>query len=116
MEAIKRNSKVDLAAKNNDWGKGWVISNVNNEVLWSHEALDSGPTIKAKFTDGKQHIAFNGSGRSRTNNSNSVAQSGHIQLSIGKHFRLIVINFLGHARVCNPDVDQACNVNGSDQE
>jgi type IV fimbrial biogenesis protein FimT len=114
-EAIKRNGKVDLVAVNGNWANGWIIKSAENDQILSHEALDKDFNISAKFTDGDQHISYNGSGHSRTKKGTSTPQSGHIQISIGKNSRLIVINFLGRVRVCNPANEPNCVTNSSDE-
>ncbi|MET3109056.1 type IV fimbrial biogenesis protein FimT [Oxalobacteraceae bacterium GrIS 1.18] len=113
-EAIKRNGKVDLIALNEDWKNGWVVTSAENEQIMTHEALHTDFEVNGRFSDGKQHIAYNGTGHSRRNNSSYAAQSGHIHISLGDHSRLVVINFLGRARVCNPATDRSCNVNSDE--
>jgi len=113
-EAIKRNSKVDLTAIGDNWKNGWVIKSNDDEQIMTHEPLHNDLTISAKFTDGTQHISFNGTGHSRTNSSTTASQSGHIYLSIGDNSRAIIVNFLGHVRVCNPAIDKFCTAVSAD--
>jgi len=110
-EAIKRNGKVDLVAVNGNWANGWTIKSAENGQISAHEALDKDFIVSAKFTDGDQHISYNGSGHSRTKKGTSAAQFGHIQIAIGKNSRLIFVNFLGHVRVCNPAIEANCVAN-----
>lgn len=113
-EAIKRNGKVDLIAVNGKWENGWVIKNRENEQILSHEPLHKDFNVNGKFTDGEQHIAYNGTGRTRTKSSTNTSQFGHIQISIGDNSRLIVVNFLGRVRVCNPVIDRNCLISSTD--
>jgi len=112
-EAIRRNGLVDLVAIQGDWKNGWIISSAENRQIMTHPRLHRDVNINAKFTDGLQHIAYNGNGRSR-GKSSTASQSGHIYLSLGDHARLITVNFLGRARSCNPAHDKSCAVNLDD--
>lgn len=113
-EAIKRDARVDLvpAGDGHEWRNGWVIfidedndqrPDINEKIIFLHDALDPQMHITARFTDSKvQYIAYTGSGRSRTNTSNQTAQAGSWLLQLGAHSRKIVINFIGRPRICNP--------------
>lgn len=113
-EAIKRDTRVDLvpAGDGRDWRNGWLIfidedndqhPDADEKIIFVHDAVDSEMQIAARFTDSKvQYIAFNGSGRTRTNTSNQTAQAGSWLLELGSHSRKIVINFLGRPRICDP--------------
>ena len=113
-EAIKLDARVDLvpAGDRQNWSDGWVIfidedndqyPDIGEKIVFTHDALDSEMQITARFTDSKvQYIAYNGSGRSRTNTSNQTAQAGSWLLELGTHSRKIVINFLGRPRICDP--------------
>ena len=107
-EAIKRNDIVDLIAVNKDWKNGWVVNGTDDQQIIAHEPLPKEFEVSAKFTDGLQHIAYSGSGRSCSCTKTTGPQSGHIQLSLQAHTRIIVINFLGRPRICNPSSDQSC--------
>lgn len=116
MEAIKRNSRVDLIANNNNWKNGWIIK-TDDQTIYNHEPLHHDIYVESKLTSkSKIYIAYNGTGRTRTDTSNYTAQSGNILLSIGEYSRLIVINFLGRIRVCNPvtESDKTCSTATSD--
>ena len=70
-------------------------------------------TIKSIFTDSKTtYLAYNGSGRTRTNAGNQTPQLGTISFLLDGKGRRIKLNFLGRARLCNPDSDRTCT--GSD--
>lgn len=102
MEAIKRNGRVDLIAHGGSWKNGWMIV-VNNQPIFNHEALHSDIHVNSNFTSkAKTYIAYNGTGRTRTDAESNRSQSGSIRLSIGNNSRLIVVNFLGRIRICNP--------------
>ena len=110
MEALKRNGSADLVAIDGSWKNGWIIKSPDNERIQWHEPLNNDLQISGKFTDGAQHIGYNGTGRSRTKSSTGSPQSGHIQISLGKNSRLIIVNFLGRVRVCNPALDHSCTI------
>ncbi len=117
-EAIQRGGRVDLVpAEGSDWSKGWVVfvdKNGNQKpdsgerIIFSHGPAPDGLAIKAAFTDSKaQYLAYNGSGRSRTNGNSQTPQAGTISFELDKQVRRIKINFLGRPRMCNPEVDGA---------
>lgn len=113
-EAIHRGVRVDLvpAGDGTSWSTGWIVFIDENDnqrpdatevVIARHEPLPRDLTISARFTDSKvQYLAFNGSGRSRTNASSQASQSGSWLLESGSHTRKVIVNFLGRPRVCNP--------------
>jgi type IV fimbrial biogenesis protein FimT len=102
MEAIKRNGRVDLIARDGSWKHGWIIT-ANDQLIFSHEALHKDILIDSTFTSKvKPYIAYNGTGRTCTDDNSNRPQIGTIRMSIGEHARLIVVNFLGRVRICNP--------------
>lgn len=120
-EAIQRGARVDLvpADSGSDWTKGWIVfidkngnqrPDAGEKIIFSHGAVPKGLIIKAAFTDSKaQYLAYNGTGRTRTNASSQTPQTGTFSFVLDDRVRKIKINFLGRARVCNPDVDgSAC--------
>lgn len=114
-EAVSRNDIVDLIALNNDWKNGWRISAADNQQILAHEALHVDFKIESRFGDGLQHVAYNGTGHSvRAHGSTAAPQSGHIKLSLGAHSRIIIVNFLGRTRICNPSQDKYCDSASSD--
>jgi len=112
-EAVSRNTTVDLVALNDDWKNGWIISSSDKKQILVHEALHSDFKIEARFGDGLQHIAYNGTGHS-VRADTSATQYGHIKLSLGAHSRIIIINFLGRTRICNPSRDKYCETASAD--
>lgn len=113
-EAIHRGVRVDMvpAGDGTQWTNGWVIfvdedndqhPDANETIIYSHTASYRNVRITPSFTDSKvQYIAFNGTGRTRTNASSQTSQSGNWLLESGSQSRKVVINFLGRARVCDP--------------
>lgn len=118
-EAIGRGVRVDLiaAGDGSDWAKGWVIfidedgnqkPDAGEPVLFSHGPIAAGIAIKSAFTDSKRnYIAYAASGRSRTAANAQAPQVGSWTLAIDSRVRRIKVNFLGRARVCNPDIDKS---------
>lgn len=116
-EAIHRSTRVDLVPAGNgaSWNDGWVVfvdSNGNQRpekgetIIFTHDPIDRNLSITPRFTDSKvQYIAFNGTGRTRTNANSQTSQSGNWLLELGTQSRKVVINFLGRPRVCNPQDD-----------
>lgn len=113
-EAIQLGTRVDLVpADGNDWSSGWKVfvdENGNQKpdngerIVFSQGPIASGIGIEAKLTDTDDYIAYQGSGRTRTNKSSQTPMAGTIAFRVGDQERRIVINMLGRARVCNPNV------------
>jgi len=118
-EAIQRGTRVDLvpAGDGTDWTRGWVVlidrngnqkADAGEQIISFHGPAPKGMAIKAAFTDSKaQYLAYNGSGRTRTNANSQAPQLGSWLFTLDNQARRIVINFLGRPRVCNPNVDTA---------
>lgn len=118
-EAIHRGVRVDLvpAGDGSKWTNGWVIfidedndqrPDKNETIIYLHDELHQDVQITPRFTDSKvQYLAYNGTGRTRTNANSQSSQSGNWLLEAGSQSRKVVINFLGRARVCDPDKDVA---------
>jgi type IV fimbrial biogenesis protein FimT len=116
-EAIQRGTRVDLvpAGDGSDWTKGWIVlidrngnqkADAGDQIIFSHGPAPKGITIKAAFTDSKaQYLAYNGSGRTRTNANSQTPQLGSWSFTLDNQARRVVINFLGRPRVCNPNID-----------
>jgi len=114
-EAIKGNKVAKIIASNQNWKNGWYVVNSSNQTIMTHGPFPKELNVNAKFSDGTQQIVFNGAGHTRSNDSRNLPQFGHIQLTLGKSSRIIMINFLGHTRVCNPDIDRSCMVSRTEQ-
>lgn len=118
-EAIHRGTRVDMvpAGDGSQWSRGWVIfidenhnlrPDANETVISTNGALHSAIRITPSFTDSKvQYIAYNGTGRTRSNANSQTSQSGNWLLESGTQSRKLVINFLGRPRVCNPRKEAA---------
>lgn len=113
-EAIQRGTRVDLvpAGGSSDWRRGWVVfidendnqlPDAGDRIVFRHGPLSSGIAIKSSLKG--QYIAYNGTGRTRTNASSQAPQFGSLRLSLDQQARKIVINFLGRVRVCNPALE-----------
>ncbi|MGZ3158013.1 MAG: GspH/FimT family pseudopilin [Burkholderiaceae bacterium] len=118
-EAIRRGTRVDLIpSAGKDWASGWIvfvdrnnnqIVDAGEEVIFSHGSISNDLTIKSAFTDStKEYLAYNGTGRTRTNASAQTPQFGTITFALGKQVRRIKLNFLGRSRLCNPESDSTC--------
>jgi type IV fimbrial biogenesis protein FimT len=118
-EAMQRGARVDLVpADGKNWNNGWVIFIDGNDdqmpeagetLVFAHGPVTDGLTITSSFTDSsKKYLAYNASGRSRTNSSSFSPQLGTVSLALDRHVRRIKINFLGRPRVCDPSHDSAC--------
>ena len=107
-EAIKRNSLVQLRALDGDWTKGWQMLDGSGRLLRTHAALHPTVLIEARLGNGMQYIAFDGVGHNRHSDTGGGSLYGQFRLSIGTQTRLIVVNAIGHSRVCNPARDRAC--------
>jgi type IV fimbrial biogenesis protein FimT len=118
-EAIQRGVRVDLVPAGNgtEWTEGWIVlvdSNHNQradageQIIYSHGPVPKGIAIKSAFTDSKvQYLAYNASGRTRTNANSQTPQLGSWSFTLDDQVRRIIINFLGRPRACNPVTDTA---------
>lgn len=116
-EAIKRGARVDLlpVGDGTDWAKGWIVlvdQNRNQKadpgefILLEHGPVPKEMSIKSAFTDSKTlYVAYNGTGRTRTHANSQSPQLGSWTITLDKHSRRIIINFLGRPRICNPATD-----------
>lgn len=117
-EAIKRGTRVDLVPSTADgnWAKGWVVfvdANLNQrpdegeQIIFMRDKVPDGMTIEPRLTDSSaQYLAYNGTGRTRGNNSGESPQWGSFLFKLDERSRKININMLGRARVCNPEIDK----------
>ncbi len=117
-EAIQRGTRVDLVpAEASDWNKGWIVfiddnnnqkADAGEQIIFSHGPTPAGMAITSAFTDSQvKYLAYNGTGRTRTNASSQTPQSGHVSFTMDEQVRKIMVNFLGRPRVCNPDVEKS---------
>lgn len=117
-EAIGRGVRVDLvpAGDGTDWAKGWIVFIDDNHdlrpgpgeyVIFSHAPISQEINIQSAFTDSKvQYFSYTATGRSRTNGNSQTPQVGSWTLVLDAKVRRIKVNFLGRARVCNPETDK----------
>jgi type IV fimbrial biogenesis protein FimT len=118
-EAVQRGRRVDLVPTDpgGDWAKGWIVfvDNNNNQradlgeqVIFTSGAAAHGIVIQAKLTDSSvQYVAYNGTGRTRTNKNSETPQFGTFSFKLDSQNRKIILNMLGRPRLCNPDIDKA---------
>lgn len=115
-EAIQRGTRVDLVPANGmDWNSGWIVlvdqngnqkADGDEQIIFSHGLVSKDIQITSAFTDSKKpYLAYNGTGRTRTNANSQTPQMGAWLLTLDNHSRRVVINFLGRPRVCNPKSD-----------
>ena len=107
-EAIKNNTLMRLQALNGEWKNGWELLDQHGQMIKMHGALHPALIIEARLGKGLPYIAFDGVGHNRRIDADGGVLYGHIRLSIGKQTRVIIINAVGHSRVCNPARDKVC--------
>lgn len=113
-EAMKRGQRVDvipLQAK--DFSRGWLViidSNANHiadagEVIVQRSSgLPDNLEVKSQLRDNAfPYLAFDSSGRPRSNASRDLPQIGSLLLTVGKKKRKLIMAFLGRVRICDPD-------------
>jgi len=116
-EAIRRGARIDMVPLNvtGDWAKGWIIfvdadnnqrPDTGEETIFVHDAIGDELSVKANLSDSSvPYLAYTETGRTRSNASAQSPQFGSFTFTLKKHVRKIKINFLGRARVCNPESD-----------
>lgn len=118
-EAIHRGARVDLVPQDGiDWASGWIVfvddngnqlADIGEHIIFSREAVNRKIQISSAFTDAsKPYLAYNGTGRSRTNSNGQTPQLGTISFILDKQIRRIKLNFSGRPRTCNPENDKSC--------
>jgi type IV fimbrial biogenesis protein FimT len=116
-EAVRRNRIVQLAPLDErDWAQGWRIYvsaaatgpyRDGDRVLLQRQPLPAGIRIDSHTgAPSEIYIAYNGGGRSIRRNRSTLA--GNWQLHAKQETRIIIINFQGRARICNPATDRHC--------
>lgn len=117
-EAIRRGTRVDLVpVDGKDWASGWVvfidqdadqIPDSGEKIIYIHGPVARDIVIKSRFADSSaEYLAYNGTGRTRTNANSRTPQLGNFLLSSEHVSRRIVIGFLGRPRVCNPAMEKS---------
>lgn len=107
-EAIKSNALIMLRALNGDWKNGWELVDQNGRMIKTHGPLHPSFEVEARFGKGLPYIAFDGVGHNRRVEADGGVLYGHIRLTFGKQTRVIIVNAVGHSRVCNPVRDKTC--------
>lgn len=119
-EAIQRSARVDLVpADGRNWKSGWVVfidgngnlhPDPSEPVIFSHGPVPDSMEVESNLTDDAvRYIAYTSTGRTRTNSNGQQPQAGTVTFSLDNRVRKIKINFLGRARVCNPqDEPSSC--------
>lgn len=111
-EAIHRGERVDLMAVDNDWRNGWLVfvdrnrnrePDAGDDVIHRHPPLQRGLEVETRLADsGRNYLAYDPSGRSRTDASARQPQFGTLRIRLGDQRRNVVLNLLGRARLCTP--------------
>ena len=107
-EAIKSNALVTLKALNGDWKNGWELLDQTGQMIKTHGPLHPSLLVEARFGKGLQYIAFDGVGHNRRVEADGGVLYGHIRLTVGRQTRAIIVNAVGHSRICDPVRDKAC--------
>lgn len=116
-EAIQRGVRVDLVPVDAvDWASGWMVfvdengnqqADSGEKVIFMHGPVPQGISIRAALTDSRaQYLAYNATGRTRTNASSERTQFGNFTFRLDDQVRKINLNFLGRPRICNPQTDR----------
>ncbi|MBS1169427.1 MAG: prepilin-type N-terminal cleavage/methylation protein [Burkholderiaceae bacterium] len=124
-EAVQRGGRVDLAPLDGtNWQKGYAVFVENkttktqipdfnqDTIVYSTGPIADGITISTVFTDdATQYIAYNGTGRTRTNANPQQAQMGTLSFTQnGAVKKRIKLNLMGRARICDPNSTNATEV------
>lgn len=113
-EAMKRGERVDLIfLQGKNFTRGWVVlidrnanhvADTGEVILLRSAGLPENLEIRAQLRDhASPYLAFDPSGRPRSNASSEVPQIGSLLLTVGKKKRKLIMAFLGRVRVCDPD-------------
>jgi type IV fimbrial biogenesis protein FimT len=124
-EALRRNRVVQLAPLDDtDWAQGWriYVSTAENgpyrdgdRVVLQRGPLPAGVHIDSRAgTASEIYIAYNGGGRSVRRNRMTLAGSWRVHLK--RESRIIVINFQGRVRICNPAQDRQCKLDSPETD
>jgi type IV fimbrial biogenesis protein FimT len=122
-QALARGRQVKLMPLDpagRDWSRGWTVfqdadgdgrPGPGDDTIAVHGALAPGIAVVFAFTSPAPpyYIAYNGAGRSCSENNSAAARWGTLSLFHGDGIRRIKINMLGRARSCDPARDAACD-------
>lgn len=111
-EAIHRGERVDMLAVDDDWRRGWTVfvdrnrnrqPDAGDDIVIRHAAFADRLQIASRMLDDSpRYLAYDASGRSRTDASAQQPQSGTVRFMLGEQRRNIVLNMLGRPRICTP--------------
>lgn len=118
-EAIARGRRVDLVPTDGtSWLNGWTVfvdlndnqrPDAGEHVIFTQGSLPAELEISSTFVAATPpYLAYNGTGRTRSNASSQASRSGSWELTLGPERRKIIVSFIGRPRVCNPAVDTSC--------
>ena len=110
-EALQRGVQVRMVpadADGSDWQQGWIVfvdANDNKRpdsdetVIFTHGPVTNGLGINSNIGSAPMFIGFSETGRIRMPANQS---GGTISFALGDQRRLMIFNFLGRPRVCDP--------------
>lgn len=103
-EALRHGRRAEMRpVAGNDWHSGWEIM-IGEHVVSRRPALAG--DISVAYTTGGELVAYQPGGQPVTRGSWYFSQD--------RQARVVVINFLGRVRVCNPGRDAQCSRAGSE--
>jgi type IV fimbrial biogenesis protein FimT len=98
-QALRHGRRSSMTpADGRDWASGWTIDTGDGRPVLSHPPLPRG--ISVAYTKGGDTLGYQPGGQPVTR--------GSWHFSSGGKTRVVVINFLGRVRICNPAVDSGC--------
>lgn len=115
------------AGNSDDWSHGWIVFvnkqhdhntsfDAGDTLLQAYTEIGSDITVRAQLTDNNRpYIAYNGTGRTHTDNNMQQPQAGAWEFSIGQQQRLVIVGLMGRPHTCNPKATPAaCNMEQTD--
>ncbi|WP_343583039.1 GspH/FimT family pseudopilin [Herbaspirillum sp.] len=97
-EALRQGGRAEMTpADGRDWNSGWRIQ-AGQRTVMTQPPLP--PGIAVAYTQGGAVVAFHPSGQPLTR--------GSWYFSAGGMTRVVIINFIGRVRICNPARDNNC--------
>ncbi len=103
-QALRHGRRAEMhPGDGRDWKTGWQVR-VGQRVLMRQAPLPR--DIEVAYTQGGEVLGYQPGGQPVTR--------GSWYFSSDKRSRVVVINFLGRVRVCNPQQDSHCSQAGSD--
>ncbi|MBP0597606.1 GspH/FimT family pseudopilin [Herbaspirillum sp. LeCh32-8] len=98
-EALRRGATARMTPNDGrDWASGWKID-TGERVVMTQSPLPAG--ISVSYTTGGELVAYQPGGQ--------PVAFGSWLFSSGARTRVVRINFLGRARVCNPEAERNCD-------